>query len=168
MPVVTSRRYGVTLTDEFDWLRDPNWRQAMSNPRLLDPAIRKHLENESAYADAVLASTVPLQETLIAEMRGRIKEDDATVPTPDGAFAYFRRYREGGQHPCICREPRGGGASELLLDGDELGAGKAFFRLGQSAHSPDHKLIAWSADENGSKLFTIRVHDLTRMAKLRT
>lgn len=166
MPAVTTSRYGVTLTDEFAWLRDPNWQQVMRDPRLLDPAIRKHLENENAYADAVLASTVPLQETLIAEMRGRIKEDDATVPTVDGAFAYFRRYREGGQHPCICREPRGGGVSELLLDGDELGAGKAFFRLGQTAHSPDHKLLAWSADENGSELFAIRVRDLARMAEL--
>jgi oligopeptidase B len=166
MPAVTISRHGVTLTDEFAWLRDPNWQQVMSNPRLLDPAIRRHLENENAYADAVLASTAPLQEALIAEMRGRIKEDDATVPTPDGAFAYFRRYRKGGQHPCICRKPRGGGASELLVDGDELGAGKTFFRIGQTAHSPDHKLLAWSADENGSELFAVRVRNLARMAEL--
>ena len=165
-PAVTTSRHGITLTDEFAWLRDQNWQQVMRDPHLLDPAIRKHLENENAYADAVLASTVPLQETLIAEMRGRIKEDDTTVPTPDGAFTYFRRYREGGQHPCICREPRGGGSRELLLDGDELGAGKAFFRLGQTAHSPDHKLLAWSADENGSELFALRVRDLARIAEL--
>ncbi len=165
-PAVTTSRHGVTLTDEFAWLRDPNWQQVVRDPLLLDPAIRTHLENENTYADAVLASTAPLQETMIAEMRGRIKEDDATVPIPDGAFAYFRRYREGGQHPCICREPRGGGSSECLLDGDELGAGKAFFRLGQTAHSPDHKLLAWSADENGSELFTVCVRDLARMAEL--
>jgi oligopeptidase B len=166
VPAVTTNRHGVTLTDEFAWLRDQNWQQVVRDPHLLDPAIRKHLENENAYADAVLASSVPLQETLIAEMRGRIKEDDATVPTPDGAFAYFRRYREGGQHPCICREPRSGSSSELLLDGDELGTGKAFFRLGQTAHSPDHKLLAWSADENGSELFALRVRDLARMVEL--
>jgi Prolyl oligopeptidase, N-terminal beta-propeller domain len=73
--------------------------------------------------------TEALQETLIAEMRGRIKEDDSTVPVADGAFSYFTRYREGGQHPSICREPRGGGAGEVLIDGDALAAGKAFFRL---------------------------------------
>jgi oligopeptidase B len=165
-PVVTASWHGVTITDEFAWLRDPDWQQVMRDPRLLDPAIRKHLENENAYADAVLASTVPLQETLIAEMRGRIKEDDATVPAADGAFAYFSRYREGGQHPAICREPRAGGAGELLLDGDALSAGKAFFRLGMTAHSPDHRLLAWSADDKGSELFTIRIRDLAGMAEL--
>jgi oligopeptidase B len=88
------------------------------------------------------------------------------VPVPDGAFAYFTHYREGGQHPCVCREPRGDGASELLLDGDQLAAGKAYFRLGQTAHSPDHRLLAWSADENGSELFPIRIRDVARMAEL--
>jgi oligopeptidase B len=89
-------------------------------------------------------------------MRGRIKEDDSTVPVADGAFSYFTRYREGGQHPSICREPRGGGAGEVLIDGDALAAGKAFFRLGPTVHSPDHALLASSADETDSELFTIR------------
>jgi len=165
-PPVTADRHGVVLADEFAWLRDANWQQVMRDPGVLDPAIRKHLETENAYANAVLAATVPLQEKLITEMRGRIKEDDATVPSPDGAFSYFTRYREGGQHPSICREPRGGGGSELLLDGDQLAAGKAFFRLGDTNHSPDHRLLAWSADENGSEMFAIRIRDLGRMAEL--
>ncbi|HWN53280.1 MAG TPA: S9 family peptidase, partial [Xanthobacteraceae bacterium] len=125
-----------------------------------------HLQGENAYADAVLASTMPLQETLVAEMRGRIKEEDASVPAADGAFSYFTRYRDGGQHPSICREPRGGGVGEVLIDGDALAVGKAFFRLGATAHSPDHKLLAWSADETGAELFTVRIRDLARMAEL--
>ena len=79
----------------------------MRDPSLLDPTIRAHLESENAYAEAMLATTVPLQDTLFAEMKGRIKEDDASVPAPDGAFSYFTRYRDGGQHPLVCREPRG-------------------------------------------------------------
>jgi oligopeptidase B len=163
---VTTSRHGVTLTDEFAGLRDPNWQQVMRDPGALPPAIRKHLDDENAYAEAVLASTAPLQEKLIAEMRGRIKEDDSTVPVPDGAYAYFSHYRDGGQHPCVCREPRDGGASELLLDGDQLAAGKAYFQLGETAHSPDHRLLAWSADENGSELFPIRIRDVASMAEL--
>ena len=164
-PLETSR-HGVILTDEFAWLRDPNWQQVMRDPRLLDPKIREHLENENAYADRVLGPTQALQETLITEMRGRIKEDDSTVPVADGAFSYFMRYREGGQHPSICREPRGGGVGEVLIDGDALAAGKAFFRLGASVHAPSHALLAWSADEMGSELFTIRVRDVARMTEL--
>jgi oligopeptidase B len=163
---VTASRHGVVLTDEFAWLKDANWQAVMRDPSLLDPAIRAHLESENAYADAVLASTVPLRETLFGEMKGRIKQDDAAVPTPDGAFAYFTRYRDGGQHPLVCREPRSGGTPETLLDGDALAAGKAFFRLGATAHAGDHKLLAWSADETGAELFTVRVRDLARMADL--
>src|SRR5215471_15882686 len=166
VPPLKTIRHGIILTDEFAWLKDPNWQQVMRDPRLLDPPIRQYLENENIYADDVLALTVPLQETLIAEMRGRIKEEDATVPAPDGAFSYFTRYRDGGQHPSVCREPRGGGVGQVLIDGDALAVGRAFFRLGATAHSPDHRLLAWSADETGAELFTIRVRDLARMAEL--
>jgi len=163
---LTPAQYHVTPTDEFAWLRDPNWQAVMRDPSLLDPAIRAHLESENAYADATLAATLPLQETLFAEMKGRIKPDDAGVPAPDGAFSYFTRYRGSGQYPQLCRERRGGGAAETLLDGDAAAAGKAFFRLGATAHSPDHKLLAWSADATGAELFTIRVRDLASMADL--
>jgi oligopeptidase B len=127
-------RHGITLTDEFAWLRDPRWRAVMRDPSLLDPDIRAYLEAENAYAETALAPTVPLQDALFAEMRGRIKEDDAGVPAADGPFAYFSRHREGGQHPLICREPRAGGLAETLLDGDALAAGKSFFRVGATAH----------------------------------
>src|SRR5215468_6505414 len=165
-PPVKTSRHGIILTDEFAWLKDPNWQRVMREPGLLDPTIRQHLQNENAPADDVLASTVPLRETLIAEMRGRIKEEDTTVPVADGAFSYFTRYHDGGQHPSVCREPRGGGGGEVLIDGDALAAGKAFFRLGATQHSPDHALLAWSADETGAELFTIRVRDLARMTEL--
>ncbi len=95
-------------------------------------------------------------------MKGRIKEDDAGVPAPDGPYAYFTRHREGGQHPLICREPRGGGATETILDGDALAAGKPFFRIGATAHSPDHRLLAWSADDSGAELFAVRIRDIAR------
>ena len=165
-PPVKASRHGVILTDEFAWLKDANWQAVMRDPGLLDPVIREHLQGENTYADAVLASTLSLQETLVAEMRGRIKEEDASVPAADGAFSHFTRYRGGGQHPSICREPRGGGAGEILIDGDALAVGKAFFRLGATAHSPDHKLLAWSADETGAELFTVQIRDLARMAEL--
>jgi oligopeptidase B len=162
----TATRHGVVLTDEFAWLKDANWQAVMRDPSLLDGTIRAHLESENAYGQAMLAATVPLQETLFGEMKGRIKEDDSSVPAPDGAFSYFTRYRDGGQHQLVCREPRGGGEPETLLDGDALAAGKAFFRLGATAHSPDHALLAWSADETGAELFTVRVRDLAGMADL--
>ena len=162
----TSTWHGVTIADEYAWLKAPNWQDVMRDPAKLDPAIRVYLEAENAYATAALADTVPLQETLFAEMKGRIEEDESTVPSADGPYAYFVRYREGGQHPIVCREPRQGGSAETLLDGDALGAGKSYFCLGGFGHSPDHKLLAWAADETGSEFNTIRVRDLATGAEL--
>jgi oligopeptidase B len=152
---------GVERVDDYAWLRDPNWQAVMRDPSALDPAIRAHLEAENAYADAVLADTVELQAQLFAEMKGRIKEDESTVPDPDGPFSYYLRYREGGQHPLICRAPRDGGPEALLLDGDALAAGKPFFQLGGSTHANDHQKLAWVCDDTGSEYYTARVRDLT-------
>ena len=87
-----------------------------------------------------MADTEALQDTLFKEMKGRIKEDDSTVPAPDGAYAYFTSYVTGGQHPRICRRPREGGEAKVLLDGDAMAAGKPFFSLGAVAWSHDHRL----------------------------
>jgi oligopeptidase B len=157
----TSTRHGAVLTDEFAWLKDLNWQAVMRDTHLLDTEIRAHLEAENAFADAALADTRPLQATLFEEMKGRIKQDDSGVPVPDGPFAYYMRFREGGQHPVACRGPRTGGSEDVLLDADALAAGKPFFRLAAADHSPDHRLLAWSCDEMGSELCTARVRELS-------
>ncbi len=163
---VTTTHHGITLVDDYAWLKAPNWQAVMRDPAVLDPEIRAYLEAENAYADGALADTRDLQQTLFAEMKGRIKEDDSSVPAPDGPYAYFSRYREGGQHPLICREPRDGGAEQVLLDGDALAAGKAFFHSAAARHSPDHRRLAWSCDEAGSEFYTARVRDLATGADL--
>ena len=97
------------MVDDYSWLRDPNWREVMRDPGRLDPEIRAYLEAENRYTETVLAEHTDLKRALVAEMRARIKEDDSTVPARDGAFAYFMRYRDGGQHPLVCRVPAAGG-----------------------------------------------------------
>ena len=145
------------LTDDYAWLKDENWQQVLRDPSRLDPDIRSYLEAENRYTEAILAPTEALQKTLVAEMRGRIKEDDSSVPSPDGPYAYLSKYREGGQHAQIGRVPRDGGDFQLALDGDALAKDSGHFRFGGTRHSPDHKLEAWSADQRGSEYFTIRV-----------
>jgi oligopeptidase B len=156
-----SRRtlHGVEIGDDYAWLKDPNWQEVLRNPALLSPDIRAHLEAENRYTEAWLAPTGPLQKTLVAEMRGRIKEDDAGVPQPDGPFAYLWKFRQGGQHEMIGRMPRDGGEVQVLLDGDAMARGLPYFDFGGTRHSPDHRLEAWSADVRGSEFFTIRVRD---------
>jgi oligopeptidase B len=162
-PPVAPRRpfrrtlHGVALTDDYAWLKDDNWQEVLRNPALLDPDIRSYLEAENRYTETILGSTQAMQKTLVAEMRGRIKEDDSSVPEPDGSFAYLRKYREGGQHELIGRTPRDGGEAHIVLDGDALAKASAYFNFGDTQHSPDHLLEAWSADLRGSEYYTIHV-----------
>ncbi|OAF11928.1 peptidase S9 [Bradyrhizobium centrolobii] len=152
-------RHGITVADDYAWLKDAKWQEVLRDPAVLDGDIRKYLEEENAYTESLLGHTTPLQKTLVREMRGRIKEDDSSVPSPDGPFAYFRRFREGGQHELFGRMPREGGDSDIVLDGDALAKDHKYFKFGGSRHSPDHRLQAWSADTKGSEYFSIRVRD---------
>jgi oligopeptidase B len=155
----TFTAHGITVTDDYAWLKDENWQEVLRDPTVLDQNIRRHLEAENAYTESLLGHTAPLQRKLVAEMRGRIKEDDSSVPSPDGPFAYFRKYREGGQHELFGRMARDGGEAEIVLDGDALAKDHNYFKFGGSRHSGDHRLVAWSADIKGSEYFTIRVRE---------
>jgi oligopeptidase B len=153
-------RHGITRVDEFHWLRAENWQEVFKDPSKLDPAIRAHLEAENAYQQALMADTGGLQRALFAEMKGRIKEDDASVPAKDGPFAYGSAFRTGGEQPRYFRTPRDGGAEEVLLDGDHEGRDRKYFRLGDVDHSPDHRLLLWGYDDKGSEFFRLHVRDL--------
>src|SRR4051794_16711203 len=151
-PPVTAKRpfergvHGGRLTDDYAWLRADNWQAVLRDPAALPADIRAHLEAENAYAAAILGPTESLQQTLFAELKGRLKADDSSVPTPDGPYAYYTRFRDGGQHRLHCRRPREGGDETILLDGDRLAEGSAFFQMAGAGHSRDHAHLAWSAD----------------------
>jgi oligopeptidase B len=158
---------GRTRTDDYAWMRDDNWQEVLRDPKLLRADIRTHLEAENAYTKAMLAGTEDLQAQLFAEMKGRIREDDSSVPAPDGPFDYYSRYEIGAEHPIHARRPRGAdGPEEVLLDEDALAKGKAFFQVGAAHQSPDHALYAWASDEQGSEYYTIRVKDLASGAEV--
>ncbi len=157
---VTATWHGIEIKDDYHWLRAANWQEAMRDPATLPGDIRTHLEAENAYTKAMLADTEELQETLFQEMKGRIKEDDSTVPSADGPWAYYTSFITGGQYPLLCRQPRDGGEETVLLDGNREAAGKPYWQLGGASHSPDHKLMAYGTDTNGSEYYTVRIRDL--------
>src|SRR5262245_37404674 len=116
---------GRVRVDDYAWIKDDNWQEVMRDPSLLRADIRDHLEAENAYTQAMMAGTEALQERLYQEMRGRVKEDDASVPSPDGPWDYYRRFVTGGQHPIYARKPRGAdGPEEILIDVDAQAEGK--------------------------------------------
>ena len=153
--------HGQRISDPYAWLRAENWQEVMADASVLDPEIRAYLEAENAYTEAVLADTKALQETLFAEMKGRLKEDDASVPMPDGDWLYFSRFQTGAQHPQFCRSPVDDPKQvDVMLDGNAEAEGKPYFRVAAIQHTDDHRLLAWAADSSGSEQYTIRIRDL--------
>jgi oligopeptidase B len=159
-------QHGEERIDHYAWLRAENWRDVMRDATKLSPEIRAHLEAENDYVKAWLADTEALQGTLFEEMKGRIKEDDSSLPARDGPFAYYSRHRLGGQYPILARkrvdlETREiVGEEQILFDGDHEAEGFDYFDLGGLDHSPDHSLMAYAVDIAGSERFEIRVRDL--------
>ena len=118
---------GRTRNDPYNWLKDENWQEVMRDPSLLKPEIRGYLEAENTYTKARLEdTTTALRDELFNEMRGRIKEDDSSVPSIHGGWAYYTRFREGGEYAVYARKPAadaftGAGEETILLDGDAMG-----------------------------------------------
>ena len=158
--------HGVSWADDYAWIRADNWREVLRDPSRLPADIRALLKAENAYADATLAPTAGLQKELRREMRSRLKEDESEPPQVDGPWAYYSRFRPGGQRRIYCRKPREGGAETVLIDGDARAGGKAFFHFAGGRHSPDHAKFAWSSDDLGSEILTIAVRDLERQQDL--
>ncbi|MEL6745451.1 MAG: S9 family peptidase, partial [Pseudomonadota bacterium] len=157
---VETIHHGIAITDNYAWLRADNWQDVMRDPSALPQDIRAYLEAENAYQEAQLADTTDLQDALFEEMKGRVKQDESSVPTPDGPYAYGMRYEEGAEYALFTREPRDGGAETILFDGPKEAQGHEYFALGHMAHSPDHSKIAWSVDTNGSEYHHMRIRDL--------
>ena len=126
----------------------------------LAPDIREQLEAENAYYEKATGELEQLREQLFEEMRGRIKEEDSTVPFPDGEFAYAVRHRAGGEYPIFVRTPRNGGTETMLYDGDLEYQGEDFFHIADVAHSPNHELIAYGVDRLGSEFHDIRIRSI--------
>ena len=152
--------HNIRRDDPYAWLRADNWQEVMQKPETLDAEIRAYLEAENAYYDAEFGKpTADLQDRIFKEIRGRIKEDDSGVPSPDGPFAYNSRMLEGKQYPQVVRTPRDGGAEEVLLDCN-IEAGDNYFGFAGASHDPSHQILAWAADRAGSEYYDIVLRDI--------
>ena len=157
---VTTTYHDVNLTDDYGWLRDPAY------PEVKDQAILAHLEAENRYFEAWKATQQPLIDTIYAELRGRIKEDDASVPVKDGDWLYWRSFDEGGEYRKWWRRPVAVGPGELILDEPALAEGHEYFRLGAIHLSEDGRLLAYATDTDGSERYVLKVRDLSTGADL--
>lgn len=142
--------HGDTRVDPYYWLREKE-----------NPEVLAHLKAENAYTQEVMAPLQGFKDKLFEEIKGRIKEDDVSVPAPWGPYEYYWRIGKGEQYRTYCRKRREAGASEeVLLNLNELAVGKSFLSLGGFALHPSWNLLAYSIDTDGSEKYTIFIKDL--------
>jgi oligopeptidase B len=142
------------IEDPWHWLRDPNY------PQVGDEAVLGYLRAENAYFEAAMAPHQPLVDQLFEEMKGRIKEDESSVPIRDGDWLYWWAFAPGAQYRRWYRRPVDGGPDEMLFDEPAEAEGKEYFRLGALEVSPDGRLAAVLVDDNGSERFKLRIRDI--------
>ena len=151
-------RHGVTVEDPWAWLRDPGY------PDVKDKDVLAYLKAENAFFEQAMAPRKALTDTLFAEMKGRIKEDDKSVPQKDGDYVYWRAFEIGAQYRKWYRRPvaakTDGSEDQLILDEPALAEGHEYFRLGAMSVSPDGRYLAYAIDNNGSERFEARIKDL--------
>eukprot|EP00871_Galdieria_phlegrea_P004758 jgi/Galph1/5283/GphlegSOOS_G3911.1 len=168
-PVPTRRPFamdaqGEVRIDDFYWLRD----NSRSDREIID-----HLERENAYLEANLGDTKGIQDALLKEMKGRIKEDDYSIfPYRKGPYYYYARMESGKQFPVYCRRRATqqkqtaeeamdeSQPEEVLLDANQLGEGYEHYRISAFEVSPDHSILAYADDTTGSERYNVRFKSL--------
>jgi oligopeptidase B len=155
-------RHGIKVTDDYAWLRDAGY------PKVDDKQVLDYLNAENAWFEAWKKPHEGLVETLFQELKGRQKEDDRSVPVKDGDWLFWWAFKPGAQYRQWYRKPVAGGPDQLIFDEVEEAKGKDYFRLGALEVSPDGRLAAVLADDNGSERFKLRIRDLATGKDLET
>lgn len=141
--------HGHTRTDPYYWMKERE-----------DLEVISYLEAENAYTKSVLNDTEALQKSLFEEIKGRIKQDESTVPYREKNYEYYQRYRKGESYPLICRRPVGTKNEEIMFDVPAMAKGHKFYSLRAGDLTSDEKIIAFSVDTVGRRIRTLKFKDL--------
>ncbi len=143
--------HGAAVTDNYFWLREKS-----------NPEVASYLAAENAYTAAMTAHLKPFEDALYAEMLGRIKQTDLTVPVRRAGYLYYSRTEEGKQYPIQCRRKGGMDApEEVLLDPNEMGKTHAFVGVGNFVVSDNSNLLAYTVDFTGFRQYTLHIKNLS-------
>ncbi len=139
-----------TRIDNYYWLNERENEDVIS-----------YLEAENAYKDEMMAHTKDFQDKLFEEMKGRVKEDDQSVPYKDIGYYYITRYEEGSEYPIYSRKQGSLEAEEeIMLNVNELATDFNYYRVGGRSVSPSNEILAYGEDTLSRRIYTIRFKNL--------
>lgn len=142
--------HGQSRIDNYYWLNERE-----------NPEVIAYLEAENLYAEKTLEHTKAFQQRLYDEMVGRIKQTDMSVPYKENGYYYYSRYEEAKEYPLYCRKKDSmEGVEEIMLNGNEMAKGLAFFDIGEWEVSNDNKLLAYAVDTVSRRQYTLYIKNL--------
>lgn len=142
--------HGDTRIDNYYWLNERE-----------NPEVISFLNAENTYTDEMMSHTKDFQDKLFEEMKGRIKEDDQSVPYKDNGYYYLTSYKEGQEYPIYSRKKGSLDApDEIMLNVNELAKDFSYFNVGSRSVSPNNELLAYGEDTLSRRIYTIRFKNL--------
>ncbi len=148
--------HGDRLVDEYHWLRDRD-----------DPETLQYIESENMYAEEIVKGFQDLQKAIYEEIVRRTPEEDTDPPIRIDDYDYYHRTEKGRQYPLYCRRKRVDDAEEeVVVDQNELAEGHDFFHIDSVKPSPDHSMVAYAVDMDGSEHYDVRIVDIASREEL--
>ena len=136
--------------DPFFWMRDRS-----------KPEIIEYLKTENEYTERMMKHTLEIREKLLAELKGRMRENDMSVPYLDGDYSYYHRWEAGRQYEIFCRRHISSDApEEILLDCNQIALEQNYCELGTFKVSPDHRWLAYTIDTKGNERYWLHFRNL--------
>ena len=153
--------HNSTRIDNYFWMRLTDEQKTAKNKDNQTQKVEAYLNAENEYFDKVTASTNKFQKELFEEMKGRIKEDDTSVPYFRNNYFYITRFEKGSQYPIYSRKNKSlESDEEILFDVNQEAKEYEYFQLGALNVSPDNKLVAFATDTVSRRQYTIQIKHL--------
>ena len=155
--------HNSTRIDNYFWMRLTDEQKTSKNKDVQTQKVEAYLNSENEYFDKVTASTNNFQKELFEEMKGRIKEDDTSVPYFRNNYFYITRFEKGSQYPIYSRKKESLEVDEeILFDVNKEAQEYEYFQLGALNVSPDNKLVAFATDTVSRRQYTIQIKNLEK------
>ena len=154
-------KHGDVRVDDYFWMRLSDDQKNALEKDAHTKKVVSYLEEENVYYNEVTKPTKPFQEELFEEMKGRIKEDDSSVPYKDNGYFYITSYKVGNQYPIYSRKKENLEAKEeILFDVNEMAKDFDYYQLGGLNVSNNNKLIVFATDTVSRRQYFLRIKNL--------
>ena len=162
--LVKTKVHNTELSDQFSWIRDDNWQEVLHSPNVLKKNIRKYIDDENKWTNKKLSFLKPLEKKIFSEIKGKIKEEDSSIPQKDGNWFYYSETKKNQEYSILRRYKSTTSRKNSLIyhDWNKESIPYKYFKPGGAYNSNNHNLLAWSYDDKGSEFYKIKIKNLNQ------